>query len=60
VTLGRVKFLKRPDVEKLAAQTQSVKDRLFGEWTAHEVELIRSDLLPAGASHTLLAAFRLG
>ena len=60
VTIGRVKFLKRPDTEKLAAHAQAVKDRQFGEWTAHEVELIRSDLSPVGASHTLLAAFRLG
>ena len=59
VTIGRVKFLKRPEIEKLAVYAQAVKDRLFGEWTAREVELIRSDLLPAGASHTLLAAFRL-
>lgn len=59
VTIGRVKFLKRPEIEKLAAHAQAVKDRLFGEWTAREVELIRSDLLSAGASHTLLAAFRL-
>ena len=60
VTLGRVKFLRQPEIEKLAAHAQAVKDRLFGEWTAKEVELIRSDLLPSGASHTLLAAFRLG
>ena len=60
VTLGRVKFLKRPEIEKLAAHALAVKDRLFGEWTANEVELIRSDLLPGGARHTLLAAFRLG
>ena len=60
VTLGRVKFLNRPEIEKLAAHAQAIKDRLFGEWTANEVELIRSDLLPAGASHTLLAAIRLG
>jgi len=60
VTIGRVKFLKRPDIEKLAAHAQAIKDRLFGEWAANEVELIRSDLLPAGASHTLLAAIGLG
>jgi len=59
VTLGRVKFLKRPEAEKLAAHAQVVKDRLFGEWTANEVELMRSELTPTGASHTLLAAFRL-
>jgi 2'-5' RNA ligase len=60
VTLGRVKFLKREEIEKLATHAQAVKDRLLGEWTANEVELMRSDLLPAGACHTLLAAFRMG
>ena len=59
VTIGRVKFLKRPEIEKLAEHAQAIKDRLFGEWTANEVELIRSDLLSAGARHTLLAAIRL-
>jgi len=60
VTLGRVKSLNRSEIEKLAALAQAVKDRQFGEWAATEVALIRSDLLPAGASHTLLASFRLG
>jgi len=59
VTLGRVKFLKQPEIEKLAAHAQTVRDRLFGEWTANEFELIRSELLPGGASHTLVAAIRL-
>jgi 2'-5' RNA ligase len=60
VTLGRLKNLKPPDARKLAAHAQTVKDRTFGEWTAHEIEIIRSELSPAGARHTLLAAFRLG
>ncbi|MGD0350465.1 MAG: RNA 2',3'-cyclic phosphodiesterase [Verrucomicrobiota bacterium] len=59
VTIGRVKFLKQPDIENLAAHAQAIKDRLFGEWTANEVELIRSDLLPTGAQHSLLAAIHL-
>jgi len=32
----------------------------FGEWMAHEIEIIRSELFPDGARHTLLAVFRLG
>ena len=60
VTIGRVKHLHRPEIEKLAARAQAVKDRLFGEWTADEVKLIRSDLSPGGARHTLLAAIGLG
>jgi len=59
VTLGRVKSLKRPEVEKLTAHAQAVSDRLFGEWTATEIELIRSDRLPTGACHTLLSPFPL-
>ena len=42
VTLGRLKNLKPSDARKLAAHTQTVKDRTFGEWTAHEIEIIRS------------------
>ena len=60
VTLGRLKNLKPSDARKLAAHAQTVKDRMFGEWTAHETEIIRSELSPAGARHTTLAAFRLG
>lgn len=60
VTLARLKNLKPPDTRKLAAHAQTVKGRTFGEWTAHEIEIIRSELSPAGARHTTLAAFRLG
>lgn len=60
VTLGRLKNLKPPDARKLAAHAQTIKDRLFGEWTAHEVEVIRSELTPTGARHTSLTAFWLG
>jgi 2'-5' RNA ligase len=59
-TLGRLKNLKPPDARKLAAHAQTVKDRTFGEWTAHEIEIIRSELSPAGARHTTLVVFRLG
>ena len=58
VTLGRLKNLKPPDIRKLAAHAQTVKDRTFGEWTAHEIEIIRSELSPAEARHTSLVAFR--
>ncbi|MGA2801412.1 MAG: RNA 2',3'-cyclic phosphodiesterase [Verrucomicrobiota bacterium] len=60
MTLGRVKFLKRPEIEKLAAHAQTVKDRLLGEWTAQEIEIIRSELSPEGARYTSLAVFQLG
>ena len=58
VTLGRLKNLKPTDALKLAAYAQTVKDRTFGQWTAHEIEIIRSELSPAGARHTTLVSFR--
>ena len=60
VTLGRLKNLKPTDALKLAAHAQTVKDRTFGQWTAHEIEIIRSELFPDGARHTTLKEFRLG
>jgi len=59
-TLGRLKNPKPSDIRDLAARAQSLAKRLFGEWTAHEIEIIRSELSPAGARYTSLAAFRLG
>lgn len=56
-TLGRVRDLKRFDAVKLAAHAQTIKDRVFGEWMAREIEIVRSELSPAGALHTTLAAF---
>jgi len=60
VTLGRFKQFKRQETGKLAACAETMKDRVFGEWTAGEIEVIRSELSPAGARHTVLAAFPLG
>jgi len=60
VTLGRLKNPRPADTRDLAARAQTLEKRLFGEWTSQEMEIIRSELSPAGARHTLLAAFRLG
>jgi 2'-5' RNA ligase len=58
-TLGRLKNPRPADVRDLAVRAQSLEKRLFGEWTAQEIEIIRSELSPAGARHTSLAVFRL-
>ena len=58
-TLGRVKDLKRPDAGKLAAYAQQTGNAVLGEWTASEVEIIRSELSASGARHAPLAGFRL-
>jgi hypothetical protein len=34
-------------------------DRLFGQWTAYQIELMRSELLPQGARHSTIAAIAL-
>ena len=60
VTLGRLKNPRPADTRDLAARAQSLEKRLFGEWPAHEIEIIRSELSPAGARHTSLAVIRLG
>ena len=56
VTLGRIKGIRRPESEALVQAAAGMAQRVFGEWTAGEVELIRSELSPAGAKYTSLAA----
>ena len=59
VTLGRVKNLNRSDAGQLAAYAQTIENRRFGDWMAREIEIVQSELSPAGARHRLLAAFPL-
>jgi 2'-5' RNA ligase len=59
-TLGRLKNPRPADIRSLAARALSLEKRPFGEWTAHENEILRSELSPAGARYTSLAAFQLG
>ena len=56
VTLARIKGIKRPEAEALGKTAAGMAERLFGEWTAYKVELMRSELSPNGALHTSLAA----
>jgi len=58
-TLGRFKSFRRSDTGKLLARVPAIKGRTFGEWTAREIEIIRSQLSPDGPLYTLLAAFPL-
>jgi 2'-5' RNA ligase len=56
VTLARFEKLSRGEAGKFAAQTQT--DKVFGEWTAKEVQLMESKLTQAGALHAILDTFR--
>jgi len=55
VTLGRIKGIRRAEAERLAALAIPMADRCFGEWMANEVRVVRSELAPAGARHTVVA-----
>jgi 2'-5' RNA ligase len=56
VTLGRFKQFRRPEIGKLTACAETMKDRVFGEWPARKIEIIRSELSSVGARYTALAA----
>lgn len=56
VTLARFEKLRRGEAEKFASHVQAGK--MFGEWTAKEVQLMESKLTQAGALHAILDVFR--
>lgn len=56
VTLARFEKFQRGALEKFMSRARA--DKLFGEWTAREVELVQSKLLPSGAVHAPVAVFR--
>jgi 2'-5' RNA ligase len=60
VTLGRIKDIRRPEAETLAKAVAALAEPRFGRWTASTIELMRSELSPAGATHTALAVLPLG
>jgi 2'-5' RNA ligase len=60
ITLARIKRLNRPQAEGLASLTGRMSARVFGEWTADGVAILRSELAAVGARHTCLAWMPLG
>jgi 2'-5' RNA ligase len=59
VTLARIQGIRRQQAETLSKLATGMVNRFFGEWTANEVELIRSELFSGGARYTTPAAFTL-
>jgi RNA 2',3'-cyclic 3'-phosphodiesterase len=59
LTLARIKGIKRPEADALGKAAAGMADMLFGQWTAHQIELMRSELLPQGARHSSLASIAL-
>lgn len=56
ITLGRTKRLSRNETTTLARTAERYSGTTFGEWRAHEVHVMRSQLSAVGAVHSLLAA----
>jgi RNA 2',3'-cyclic 3'-phosphodiesterase len=59
VTLARLKDIRRAEVERLPEAVEGMRARDFGEWTTTSIELMRSELTPQGARHTVLAEIAL-
>jgi len=59
VTLARAKRINRSDSQVLSGLLADMADRLFGEWTAGEIELMRSALGADGARHTSIGIVHL-
>ncbi|HEY2953613.1 MAG TPA: RNA 2',3'-cyclic phosphodiesterase [Verrucomicrobiae bacterium] len=59
LTIGRARILRRPQAELLAKLAIELSGRVFGEWTAETVELMRSDLSPQGSRHACLVSIAL-
>jgi 2'-5' RNA ligase len=59
ITLGRAKKIRRSEAEILTSFATRMRERTFGEWIVSRIELLRSELLPDGAQHTVLATIPL-
>jgi 2'-5' RNA ligase len=59
LTLARIKGIRREEAEVLGQAAAGMADRRFGQWTAYQIELLRSELLPEGAQHTTVATIAL-
>lgn len=60
ITLGRAKRIRRRETNALVDFAARMRGRVFGEWTVSSVELMKSELLPDGAQHTVLTTILLG
>lgn len=55
ITLGRSKEISRAEAQALANVAAGLANKLFGAWSAPQIEIMRSELSPEGARHTVLA-----
>ena len=59
VTLGRMNRVRREQARHLAKAAARFNETVFGQWTADRLEVMRSELRPEGARHSILAEIAL-
>jgi RNA 2',3'-cyclic 3'-phosphodiesterase len=59
VTLGRCRAITRSQADVLSTSAKAMEDRMFGEWAADRLDLIRSLLSRTGSRYVTLAALPL-
>jgi RNA 2',3'-cyclic 3'-phosphodiesterase len=59
ITLARLNRLKASEAEALTRAVDHLQSKALGEWRAPELQLMRSELSPQGARHTVVAALTL-
>ncbi len=59
ITIARMKYLPRAAAEILAQFRQGMEHRVFGDWTAEAVAVMRSELAAGGARHSCVARWPL-
>ena len=59
VTLGRARRMSHRESQVLSALLAGMADRFFGEWTASELALMRSEFSADGARHTPIGTVHL-
>lgn len=60
ITLARIKNIRRDEIQALNRSAEPFAGHLFGQWTANEVLIMRSELSSQGAEHSALASASLG
>ena len=55
ITLARLNRLHRGQCEDLGAAAAQYQQMVFGSWLCGHLEIMRSELLPQGARHSMLA-----
>ena len=55
ITLARIKNIRRDEIQALNRSAEPFAGHLFGQWTANEVLILRSELSSQGAEHSVVA-----